>query len=62
LLGDPSVENWPSVVKMPDYQKINFKKISPKTPEQIAEEWSVSLPFVNFVLKMVKYENRASSK
>lgn len=32
FLGDPSVDNWPSVVKMPDYKKINFKTMAPKTP------------------------------
>lgn len=31
FLGDPAPENWPSVVTMPDYKKINFKKMAPKT-------------------------------
>lgn len=62
FLGDPSPVNWPTVVKMPDYQKINFKPMPPKTAEEIAEEWCVSQPFVKFILKMVKYENRASTK
>ena len=37
LLGDPSPQNWPLVAKMPDYNKINFKKIKPKTNEELAK-------------------------
>lgn len=42
FLGDPCPENWPSVVNMPDYNKINFNTIKPKTVEEISQEWSVS--------------------
>lgn len=42
FLGDPCPKNWPSVVKMPDYQKITFKTIAPKTVEDICKEWSIS--------------------
>lgn len=37
FLGDPSPANWPSVAKMPDYQKINFKPMPPKTALEISE-------------------------
>jgi hypothetical protein len=33
FLGDPSPVNWPSVTKMPDFNKITFKAIKPKTIE-----------------------------
>jgi hypothetical protein len=40
---------------MPDYNKINFKKIAPLTAEEIANQWSISQQFAYFVLKMLKY-------
>lgn len=61
LLGDPSPINWPSVIKMPDFNKINFKSMKPKTAEEIAEEWSVSLSLAKFICKMIRYENRPSA-
>ena len=46
---------------MPDYNKINFKKMAPKTEEEICEEWNVSPDVCKFIMKMVRYENRPSA-
>lgn len=62
FLGDPSPANWPSVTKMPDYNKITFKKMAPKTLQEISRLWNVDETVCSFIMKMIKYEGRPSAK
>ena len=60
ILGDPSEQNWPSIVKLHDFGKIQFVKKAPKTVKEISDRYGLSEGLVSFILRMVKYDSRAS--
>lgn len=60
LIGDPSVKNWPSAAKFHDFGKINFAEKAPKTKEEICRELGLSPELCSFVMRMLRYEDRAS--
>ena len=59
-IGSPTEDNWPSVVDMPNYNKIHFEKRPPQVLEEIFMDASRSE--VELLASMLKYDRRLTAE
>lgn len=58
-IGSPCVENWPTFVDMPDYGKVEFKKMPPNDFGELFPDATNSE--INILSKILRYDEREGS-